>query len=127
MPYHKTELTDQQKIEIVKLYSGKPKVSISKLSAQFKVGVIQITDALDEANVNRKKNKKREAKGWKPNQIKPKTYELTKATDEYTEYIFTTMAQAGRMGGDPVANYEMISKQNPFKGIKRHTITKHRK
>ncbi|MCA0387612.1 MAG: hypothetical protein LCH52_03870 [Bacteroidetes bacterium] len=125
MPYHKNELSENDKIEIVKLY--KAKMSLGKLSARYKVGVQQITDALDEAGIPRKRNKKQIASGWKDNEKRPDTITVTKATPEYFDYLTDIMAQAGRMKGDPVANYEMLSKQNPFKGIKRHTITKHRK
>lgn len=125
MPYHKNELSENQKLEIVQLY--KAKFSLIKIATQYKVGVQQITDVLDNAGIQRKRNKKQIACGYRDGEKRPATYKLTKATDEYMDYIFTTMAQAGMMKGDPVANYEMISKQNPFKGVKRETITKHRK
>lgn len=129
MPYHGKVLTDQEKLEIVKLYTGIPKVNINKLATMYHVGAEQITDALKEAGIKRKLNKKREAIGWNPNQKKPRpeTYNVTHATEEYMQFIFDMMAEAGRMDGEATKNFERLIKENPFQGTKRTTVTKTRK
>lgn len=125
MPYHKNELTDTDKLEIVQLYTAK--FSLIKIAEKYKVATQQIMETLDEAGIPRKKNKKQIATGWKPTDKRPDTITVTKATDEYMEYLMNIMAQAGRMDGEATTNMERLMKANPYVGKKRETITKHRK
>ena len=116
----KTTLTEDQKQEVIHLYqSGKNNIAV--LAAKYNCGVKQIMQILDDAGIERKRNKKQIADGWKEGEKRPDHFMVTVATPEYINYLTETLAVAGRMDGDANINFQRLIQDNPFIGEKRVT------
>ena len=116
----KTTLTEDQKQEVIHLYqSGKNNIAV--LAAKYNCGVKQIMQILDDAGIERKRNKKQIADGWKEGEKRPDYIMATVATPEYINYLTETLAVAGRMVGDANINFQKLIQDNPFVGEKRVT------
>lgn len=118
----KRQLTEEQKIEAIAMYTGEPKISICKIGIHFRVGTEQVIQALDEAGVPRKRNKKRTAASYKDNEPIPEFVEVTMATAEFTDYLLEIMSEAGKMDGITDVNFSKLLAERPFKGVKRVTV-----
>ena len=116
----KTTLTEDQKQDVINLYqSGKTNIAV--LAAKYHVGVKQIMEILDNAGIQRKRNKKQIADGWKEGEKRPEYIMATFATESYINYLTETMALAGQMDGDATENFNALIQSNPFVGERRVT------
>ena len=120
----KRQLTEEQKIEAITMYTGTPKISICNIGIKLRVGTEQVIHALDEAGVPRKKNKKRSAESYRPDEHVTDYVEVTMATPEYIDYLLDTLADSRWMDGITDVNFSKLLKERPFTGTKRVTVRK---
>lgn len=114
----KNKLNEDQQKEVLHLYTNGKK-NIAVLATRYNVGVKQIMEILDNAGIERKRNSKRVAEGWKSTDVRPKFIDVTVPTESYLEYLLRTLALAGQMDGVATENFNNLIQSNPYVGEKR--------